>query len=65
MTINLLERARQNRIKALSTLSEKEKNIFLIDDPRQDRTHRNNVAVFVSRRKSASTTYEQINKIAA
>ncbi len=65
MTINLLERARQNRIKALSTLSEKEKNIFLIDDPRQDRTRRNNVAVFVSRRKSASTTYEQINKIAA
>jgi len=54
MTVNLLQKARQNRITALETLKRRRDNIFLLEDARADRARRGTSAVFIRRTAAAA-----------
>lgn len=49
MSVDLLQKARQNRIIALETLKRRRDNIFLLEDARADRARRGSSAIFIRR----------------
>ena len=53
MSVNMLQKARENRVIALQTLERRRRNIFLLENPVARTARRGNSVVFIRRRETA------------